>query len=178
MPRKGNTTPLAMRFWPKVQKSDGCWLWTGARSGEYGSVYVGGGTQHAHRAAYELTYGRVAAGVEVCHTCDTPLCVRPDHLFLGTHSENMQDMVSKGRHVAQAQREALPRGDQHYTRRKPHLVRRGEQAPTVKVTAGLVTEIRSRYQAGGITQRALAAEYGVALSTICRIVKRDSWQHV
>lgn len=92
--------PLPERFWSKVEKTDACWLWRGGvKPNGYGRFVIGHSTQvYAHRFAWELTNGAVADGLFVCHHCDTPLCVRPDHLFLGTHTENMRDMLAKGRH--------------------------------------------------------------------------------
>jgi hypothetical protein len=93
---------LAERFWEKVAKGDGCWLWTASkdRSG-YGQIGVktekGFRPVKAHRIAWQLTHGAVAPGQHVLHQCDTPSCVRPDHLFVGTHADNMQDMLRKGR---------------------------------------------------------------------------------
>lgn len=86
------------RFWAKVHKTDGCWLWTG---GMYATGYGFTGTRkrrlYAHRVAYMLTYGPIPDGMQVCHHCDTPPCVRPDHLFLGNHAENAADRIAKGR---------------------------------------------------------------------------------
>lgn len=87
------------RFWAAITKiQDGCWLWQGpmARKG-YGRFYFTKGKVLAHRAAWELTFGIIPEGLHVCHHCDTPLCVRPDHLFLGTRSDNMTDAYKKGR---------------------------------------------------------------------------------
>lgn len=94
-------TPLAERFAAKVHKTDGCWLWTGATTSTgYGHLTKGGHDGRpvkAHRLAYELANGPIPDGLEVCHHCDTPLCVRPDHLFLGTRRENLGDAMRKGR---------------------------------------------------------------------------------
>jgi hypothetical protein len=94
------------RFMAKVNKTETCWLWTGARGGldrktrigRYGRVAVGGGkTDQAHRVAYEMFVGPVPEGHYVLHRCDVSLCVRPDHLFTGTQTDNMRDMVAKDR---------------------------------------------------------------------------------
>lgn len=86
-------------FWDLVEKSDHCWIWQGPQSGLYGRFDDADGQRHvAHRYAWESVNGPIPAGLLGCHTCDTPLCVRPDHVFIGTHADNSRDMVAKGRH--------------------------------------------------------------------------------
>jgi hypothetical protein len=86
-------------FWSKVQKSDGCWEWQGHRTNwNYGYFTFRGDSIPAHRFSVELASGkRIPAGMVICHKCDNPPCVRPDHLFIGTHADNMRDMAEKGR---------------------------------------------------------------------------------
>lgn len=100
----------AARFWAKVEKTDGCWLWRGARDPEgYGnfSTCVDGKLRYhrAHRFAYVLATGaEIPDGAVVAHRCDNPPCVRPDHLWPATPRENTRDMVEKGRQVVAARR--------------------------------------------------------------------------
>lgn len=92
--------PVADRFWGKVAKGEGCWLWTGATDGHgYGVLHLGtrNGVQKASRISWDLHYGPVPDGLHVCHHCDNPPCVRPDHLFLGAPYDNMHDAMNKGR---------------------------------------------------------------------------------
>ncbi len=95
---------LAERFWPKVHKTDGCWLWTGARGNTYGhgsiSVRRDNGKYfpvYAHRVAWEFEHGPIPDGLSVLHRCDTPRCVRIDHLFLGSQDDNLKDAAAKNR---------------------------------------------------------------------------------
>jgi hypothetical protein len=141
------------RFWAKVDKSaglDACWLWTASTSGAgYGNIGMDGAMKSAHRISWELANGPIPPGMLVRHKCDNPPCVNPRHLLLGTHSDNMQDMLERGR-----------------------------QAKGSKVTEEMVREIRSRYSAGGISQKSLAAEYGIGQRHICGIILRQRWKHV
>lgn len=96
-------TPLPDRFWPRVDKSGDCWLWTGARmKNGYGVVWLAepiGRMGLVHRVAWELTNGPIPDGLFACHRCDNPPCCNPDHLFLGTVRDNALDMVAKGRSI-------------------------------------------------------------------------------
>lgn len=86
------------RFWDKVNITEGCWLWTADHNGRYGIAILPGRKRiFAHRASWELANGPIPKDMFVCHKCDNPLCVRPDHLFLGTPYDNVQDMIHKGR---------------------------------------------------------------------------------
>lgn len=148
--------PLAERFWAKVRKTDGCWWWTGATvASGYGSVgvrsYV---TRPAHVVAYELATGQViprGGGLYVCHHCDNRLCVRPGHLFLGTHTDNQRDMVAKGRH-------------QH-----------GERHAQARLTADDVQGIRRR-AAEGWSSKTIAAAYGVSRHHVGAIIAGRFWR--
>jgi hypothetical protein len=141
-------------FWQDVVFSRGCWVWAGGvgRDG-YGKLKVNGKTVRAHRVAYELANGDIPEGMLVCHSCDTPLCVRPDHLFVGRPSDNSRDMVEKGRQA------------------------RGESNGRSKLTGDQVSEIRKRFHIGE-RRSDLAREYEVSWSLVNFIVNGESWKHV
>lgn len=106
-------TTVVNKFWAKVNKTDGCWEWTGATTHNgYGSFTVDGRGVRAHRYSWRLHYGDDPGRMLVCHTCDNPKCVRPDHLFLGTTVQNERDKVAKGRHNEQ-QKTHCPRGHEY-----------------------------------------------------------------
>lgn len=166
-PAKPNRkSPAADRFWHRVNRNgeNGCWLWTGLmnRSG-YGMFSLNGGALGAHRAAWMLLVGPIPPGMEVCHHCDNRRCVNPAHLFIGTHAENIADMVMKGRSAI---------GDRNPTRMYPGLTKGhrpgrsfGERNGQARLSAGDVAEIRASGELG----RILADRYGVAESQISRI---------
>ena len=147
---------IADRFWSKVDKSGECWLWTTAvtRAG-YGKFGPHPGEAvHAHRFVWILTYGAIPDGLLVCHHCDNRLCVRPDHLFLGTSADNNQDCAAKGRNIMQTH---------------------PERASQQKLTDEQVREIRQLYASGEMSQYALARRYGVTQANISCIVHYKSW---
>lgn len=144
---------LGVRFWSHVEKTESCWLWTGAvdRDG-YGMLTVYSDKRRvakAHRLAFTLWHGRDPGPMFVCHSCDNPTCVRPDHLFLGTAADNSQDRVRKGRYMPQS-----------------------------KLTEQQVLEIRARYTPLVVTAKMLAAEFGVSKGLIYLILWRKIWTHI
>ena len=144
------------RFWSKVDRSGDCWTWQAAtdRYG-YGASCHNGRQMKAHRLAYLLFVGPLPAG-PICHRCDNPPCVRPEHLFAGTPAINNRDRAAKGRS-----------GDQS-----------GERASRTKLCADDVRDIRRTYAKGRASQRELAARFGVSQTTIMLIVNRQRWQSI
>jgi HNH endonuclease len=175
---------LEERFWAHVEKTETCWLWTGARhTNGYGAFAMQTGklvhkNMVAHRMAYELTYGAILPGLFCCHHCDNRPCVRPDHLFLGTATDNMQDMVRKRRHGSMVHPERVPRGALHPSKTRPELRPRGEGHPRARLTEVQVREIRRLYAEEQATQWGLARTFGVSRSVIQRVLARTSWAHV
>ena len=142
------------RFIP--EPNSGCWLWTGMiQDRGYGHFCFRQKTVRAHRASWEMFCGPIPEGQHVLHRCDNRLCVNPDHLFLGSHQDNMQDRNTKGR----------ARGP------------RGEAAALAKLTADDVVGIRYGGEIG-LGTALLADVYGVNKSTIQRIISRKLWTHV
>ena len=169
------------RFWSRVNRNGpvpthqpdlgACWLWTGglSRAG-YGVLWVDGRQVLAHRYSHELAAGHVPPGCFVCHRCDTPACVRPDHLFVGTAAENSADMARKGRATS-------PSGERHRSVTHPETVLRGEQKSQAKLSDAAVAEIRRAWTAGE-AQRSLARRFGVDQSQVSRVARGLVWRHV
>lgn len=138
------------RFWSKVKKSQGCWEWTAYVNPKgYGEVRFRGRARLAHRVSWFLEHGAEPTGL-VCHHCDNPRCVNPEHLFVGTHADNTADMIAKGREP------------------------RGERGGHAKLTEADVLGIRRRYQAGE-RERTLAREFGVDAVTVNNLLSGSTW---
>lgn len=161
--------PVAERLWRRVDKREfGCWEWTGSVAGQYGhgriSYFREDGAKrgiYTHRLAWELIVGPIPEGLWVLHHCDNPRCVRADpdptksHLFLGTHQDNMDDMVTKGRHADLS----------------------GERGPRAVLTEQQVRAARD-LRVSGATIPALARRFGVAKGTMASVIHRRTWRNV
>ena len=155
------------RFWSAVQKTDGCWLYTGHRDPHGYGILSFGSKPHrnlrAHRFSWELHQGPIPEGICVLHRCDNPSCVNPSHLFLGTQLENIADMLAKKRALFQKQPEKM---------RHP-----GSQHGNAKLTESTVLEIRNLRQAG-VRQWEIAKQFGITRGNVGHIVRREAWAHV
>lgn len=152
----GRGTNTEENFWRFVDKNGAtvrddlgpCWLWTGYKTGPGGMLYgqftMDYHTDKAHRWSWLFLVGAIPKGMFVCHKCDVPLCVRPEHLFLGTPLDNQRDSIAKGRREG-VQHGALP------------LI-----SPT---TAAL---LKAEYLSGKMSYRELAAKHGFTLGTVSR----------
>ena len=141
----------------EVNEDTGCREWKGSAYSEgYGKIKVGGKTNRAHKISYEQYVGPVPRGLLVCHTCDNPSCVNPEHLFLGTHQDNRADMLRKGR-------QSCPRGEKH---------------GNSKLTASLVRQIRSLYEDRCHTQKEIATAFGIHQTTVSELILRKKWRHL
>lgn len=158
-------TIFKVNFWRYVQKpkdAHSCWEWEGSKLKKgYGSFSTPNGRFLAHRFSYFLLHGPIPEGLDVCHNCpdgDNPSCVNPNHLFVGTRTDNMQDCIKKGRN-------------------RP---RRGEDNPWARLTEDQIPLIRNAYKKVGRHGNGveLARQYGVSKQTILAIVHRKKWSHI
>lgn len=147
-------------FMTYVVKTSYCWLWLGPRWGGYGHFIKMKRPEKAHRAAFRIKYGSIPKGKIICHKCDNPLCVRPSHLFAGTHKENTGDMFKKGRENKA----------------------RGERSHCAKLNSKQVLEIRrdfvrgNKYHPGNKLE--LCKKYNLCPKSIWLITRRKTWSHI
>jgi ribosomal protein L40E len=160
-------TPWRERFWSYVDKSGDCWEWTGCDNGHgYGVFGVANDSKAAHRVSYEMEHGPIPEGMEVCHHCDNPCCVRPSHLFLGTQADNMRDMYSKGR---QSSSEVRSEG----ARRQP----RGEEHHFATLSNEEARQIWQLHLTG-MRKVDMAQRLNVKVNAVYRVTNSDCWAHV
>lgn len=146
---------MSDRFWAKVMAVGECWVWTGHRDLKgYGKLTVAGRPTRAHRHSWEIANGPVPPGLVVCHRCDNPSCVRPGHLFLGTHSDNVADRDQKRRQA------------------------RGERSGRARMGPADVLACRYARVMFACTCRALAAASGVDESVMSRALNRKTWREL
>jgi hypothetical protein len=147
-------TPVIDLFQEKFVITPGCWIWTAHKDRKgYGQFSVRRILKYAHRVSYEMYVGPIQDGMLVCHKCDNPSCVNPDHLFIGSPKENTQDMMEKRRNKAE--------------------IHRGEEHGMAKLTVDKVREIREATD----SQREIAARFGVTQSHVSAIKTKRLWRN-
>jgi predicted DNA-binding protein (UPF0251 family) len=179
------------------EPNSGCLLWLGAvMPNGYPISGIHRPSTLVHRTVRQLIAGDVTPDFDVCHHCDVRCCINPDHLFIGTRLDNMQDAAKKGRTLGGERRVAIsvatvPRGDQWDRVHKPERISRGEKHSAAmkgkasrgeehchaKLTEDDVREIRQLVGAG-LLQREIAKRFGVHRSVVAKIVNRTRWAHV
>lgn len=157
--RKRRAVPLAEKFWLRVRKSNGCWVWGGSKNHfGYGSFHVRRGySVYAHRAAWEMARGPIPIGMCVLHRCDNPACVRLSHLWVGTQIENVHDMQRKGR----AANGGL----------------KGEMHPAAKMTEDDVRKVRGM-RGLGFGLKDIARQFSISIAQVHDIARGKSWAHI
>ena len=156
-PIRGRRVGRPFEDWLKLNEQTGCLEWTGTKTPYgYGRIRISQRAYLAHRVAFIRAHGLIPEGMYVCHQCDNPSCCNPEHLFLGTQTENMADMYKKGR--------------------QPN--RLGENNSASKLTDDQVRQIRMMYAEGGISQGALGRQFDVSTVMIGLIVRREKWKHI
>lgn len=162
---------VEQRFWQKIQlHQDGCWGWSGEKNSRgYARISRNGRRILAHRFSWELHYGLITPGLCVLHHCDNRSCVRPDHLFLGTFSDNNLDMWEKHRHPF---RKSLKRNDP-YDPRGRHCNGGQNNGQSKLIDSDVSDILRS-----GLSNKEIASYYGVSATTISLIRHRWTWKHI
>lgn len=151
--RSGSTIAQRLDYYSMPEPNSGCWLWMGTVNPRgYGILLIDNVPYRIHRLQWERFNGVIPKGLFICHKCDTPSCINPDHLFMGTHNDNMRDGVNKGRF-------ARLQGIKH---------------PSVKLTEQEVRKIRRDKR----EQKDIAADYGVCVSCISQIKNYKRWAHL
>lgn len=148
-------TSIPKRFWAKVRKTNSCWIWTGASYsagyGIIGTTGLNGGRMVTHRLSWLIHYGEIPKGMMVLHKCDNPPCVNPEHLFLGTIQDNVDDMIKKGRH---------------------------RFLGNAKISPEEVRVIRAEYADGKATMAELAKRYHLGPTAVLNIIHRTRWKDI
>lgn len=161
-----------------------CWEWGMSKNSRgYGVFYIGNVQFLSHRVSFKIHNGDAPSSLLVCHTCDNPPCVNPEHLFLGTVRDNSLDCTKKGRNVESLKKataaviRSWANGRIHPFKANPESIPRGECCPSSKLTNGDVIRMRDLFSSGK-SMRLLAKIFGVSYENVHYIVKRKTWRHI
>lgn len=151
------------RFWSKVDKNadNGCWEWTGCIRNGYGRISINDKMYQAHRVSWEIVNGEIPEGLFICHHCDNRKCIKPSHLFLGTNSDNMQDMIKKGR------------GNFNHPN-----IKIGEKNGASKLKNHEVRAIKHLAQSKIASINSLRKLYNISYNTIHCLLNEKTWKHI
>jgi len=159
------------RFFASVDKSEECWIWRGNKNQRgYGLFHLRDINVSAHRVSWRIVHGDIPEGLYICHRCDNPSCVNPDHLFPGTPLENAQDMVRKGRH-------AHPNPSKDYRPKYQKNYMRGSEHVHSKLNESLVWDMRIRHVQGE-RYADIARSIGIRETTCRQAIVGERWAHV
>jgi hypothetical protein len=181
---KSRYRPAEERFWEKVNKKgpDECWEWTAGKNGRgYGAFLFDGKPYGAHCFSWILHNGPIPEGLFVLHNCpngDNTSCVNPAHLWVGSHTENMQDMYRKNRQAAVTKPESFARGERNGAHTKPEKVLRGEANGGSSFKEAEVVNIRQLYDSGAMTVLEIARKFNKSKGGVYAIATRRTWKHV
>ncbi len=161
------------RFHGSYERSPcGCWLWKlSCRPGGYGAFSFHGQSVDAHRFAYSALVGPIPRDLFVLHQCDVPACVNPDHLFVGTQSDNMQDAFKKGRGSPPPRKYGPPKP------RPSRAISNPNRRPGAKITTEIARDIKARLAAGE-TGRAIAGRHGLHFGSVSDIKRGLTWRDI
>lgn len=164
---------------------NGCRVWNRAKTTKgYGNLWFNGKLMLTHRLSYIAFIGDIPINKLVCHRCDNPPCILPEHLFIGTYKLNMVDASIKGKiqsgdnHWSRRHPEWIARGDKSGAKTHPEIIKRGEEAYGAKLTASNVIEIRALHSGRRVGREFIKDKFKISDTTITHIINRTAWKHI
>lgn len=169
------------RFFSKFEKSNECWNWNGSKNeAGYGTL----GNKYAHRMAWQIANNKeIPSGMVICHHCDNPSCVNPNHLFIGTQKDNMQDMIKKNRQVKKnniGQKNPMFGKSHSFSAKKKMSEAKqgkyiGSNHPRATITNETVGKIR-KMRLEGFTRKQISEKLNVSFHVVGNVIYGKSWK--